>query len=164
MVDKDDIAFHTGPEPLGGSLKGDAKKSLEDVGPKEAVDDLAEPEDTARNIGFWEALTRRKRPRDPGAIATERSVFDSPELAQFYQPGPDYENFHRYDPQERWTFREEQAVRRKTDYKIFIWILVMFFGLNIDRGNLGNAAADNLLSDLNINTNDYNKNAEIRTG
>lgn len=156
MVEKDGIAFQTGPEPLGGSLKGDTKKSLEDVGPKEAVDDLAEPEDTARNIGFWEALTHRKRPRHPDAIATERSVFDNPELAQFYQPGPDYENFHRYDPRERWTFREEQAVRRKTDYKIFIWILVMFFGLNIDRGNLGNAAADNLLGDLKINTNDYN--------
>ncbi|KAI7780593.1 hypothetical protein LA080_015876 [Diaporthe eres] len=119
MVEKDDIAFHTGPEPSGVSLKGDIKKSLEDVGPKEAVDDLAEPEDTARSIGFWEALTHRKGPRDPDAIATERSVFDNPELAQFYQP-------------------------------------VMFFGLNIDRGNLGNAAADNLLKDLNINTNDYN--------
>ncbi|KAK7703381.1 hypothetical protein SLS64_009050 [Diaporthe eres] len=155
MAEKDVISFHTGPEPSRGSLKEDTK-SLEDVGPKEAVDDLAEPEDTARSIGFWEALTRRNRPRDPDAIATERSVFDNPELAQFYQPGPDYENFHRYDPRERWTFREEQAVRRKTDYKIFIWILVMFFGLNIDRGNLGNAAADNLLGDLNINTNDYN--------
>lgn len=83
-------------------------------------------------------------------------MFDNPELAQFYQPGPDYENFHRFDTQERWTFRDEQAVRRKTDYKIFVWILLMFFGLNIDRGNLGNAAADNLLRDLGINTNDYN--------
>lgn len=156
MAEKTAIAFHIGPERLEDTLRADAERSLEDAGPKEAVDDLAEPEDTSRNIGFWEALTQRKRSRDPNATATERSVFDNPELAQFYQPGPDYENFHRYDPQERWTFREEQAVRRKTDYKIFIWILVMFFGLNIDRGNLGNAAADNLLKDLGINTNDYN--------
>lgn len=106
MAEKDDIAFHTGPESSRNSLKGDTKKSLENVGPKEAVDDLAEPEDIARNIGFWEALTHRKRPRDPNAVATERSAFDNPELSQFYQPGPDYENLHRYDPQERWTFRE----------------------------------------------------------
>jgi hypothetical protein len=32
----------------------------------------------------------------------------------------------------------------------------MFFGLDIDRGNLGNAIADNLLDDLGITTNDYN--------
>lgn len=155
MAAKDDIAVYTGPDPLRNSLE-ESKKSVEDTGPKKAIDDLAEPEDTARNAGFWEALTRQKRPRDLDATATERSVFDNPELAQFYQPGPDYENFHRFDPKERWTFREEQAVRRKTDYKIFVWILVMFFGLNIDRGNLGNAAADNLLADLGINTNDYN--------
>ncbi|KAK7425970.1 hypothetical protein QQZ08_007552 [Neonectria magnoliae] len=130
--------------------------SLDDVVPKKSISDLAEPEDTAQPIGFWASLTRRNTPKDLDAIATERSVFDNSELAQFYQPHPDYENQHRFDPDERWTHREEQAVRRKTDVRIFLWILVMFFGLNIDRGNLGNAAADNLLNDLQIDTNDYN--------
>lgn len=119
-------------------------------------DSLVEPEDTSAPPGFWESLTTRKRPRDLDAVATVRSVFDDPALAEFYQPRPDYENLHRFDPSERWTYREEQAVVRKTDWKIFVWILVMFFGLNIDRGNLGNAVADNLLEDININTNDYN--------
>ncbi|KAF5524485.1 putative transporter [Colletotrichum aenigma] len=113
-------------------------------------------EDTTKSVGFWEALTRRNTPRDLDSIATERSVFDDPNLTPFYQPPAEYESVHRFDPQERWTYREEQRVRRKTDIRIFAWILVMFFGLNIDRGNLGNAAADNLLNDLNINTNDYN--------
>ncbi|KAI8296716.1 putative transporter [Colletotrichum sp. SAR11_240] len=130
--------------------------SFEVDSPKEGISDLAEPQDTTKSVGFWEALTRRNTPRDLDSIATECSVFDDPNLAPFYQPPAEYENVHRFDPQERWTYREEQRVRRKTDLRIFAWILVMFFGLNIDRGNLGNAAADNLLKDLNINTNDYN--------
>ncbi|KAF7557399.1 hypothetical protein G7Z17_g668 [Cylindrodendrum hubeiense] len=124
--------------------------------PKIAPSDLVEPEDASQPVDFWTALTQRKTTKDLDAIATERSVFDNPELAKFYQPHADYENIHRFDPNERWTYREERAVRRKVDLYIFLWILVMFFGLNIDRGNLGNAAADNLLDDLGINTNDYN--------
>ncbi|KAF5723126.1 nicotinamide mononucleotide permease [Fusarium mundagurra] len=135
----------------------DAKAlSFEINSPKDEPIHLVEPQDTTRNIGIWEALTHRTKPADLDAIATERSVFDDPYLSQFYQPPPEYENFHRFDPNERWTYREEYAVRRKTDLNIFIWILAMFFGLNIDRGNLGNAAADNLLDDLNLNTNDFN--------
>ncbi|KAF5856469.1 hypothetical protein ETB97_007300 [Aspergillus alliaceus] len=63
------------------------------------------------------------------------------------------------------TYREERSVRQKTDFKVFLWILVVFFGLNIDRGNLGNASADNHLPDLGINTNDYNNAQDMyRTG
>ncbi|KAJ9145139.1 MFS general substrate transporter [Pleurostoma richardsiae] len=118
--------------------------------------DLVEPEDPDQSHGFLQLLKGTKGPRDLDAIATVRSVFDDPALARYYYPHPGYENLHRFDPSERWTYREERSVRRKTDWKIFLWILVMFFGLNIDRGNLGNAVADNLLDDLGINTNDYN--------
>ncbi|KAL2850665.1 putative MFS transporter [Aspergillus pseudoustus] len=117
---------------------------------------LAEPEATTQSGGFLTTLLRRKKRVDPDSVATTRSVFDDPALARYYLPHPEYENLHRFDPDFRWTHREETAVRRKCDFKIFIWILVMFFGLNIDRGNLGNASADNLLPDLHINTNDYN--------
>ncbi|KAH6891511.1 major facilitator superfamily domain-containing protein [Thelonectria olida] len=143
-------------EPQDDGAFDGKTSAVDEVSPKTGPIDLVEPEDTSQAVGFWEALTRRRTPADLDAIATERSVFDNSQLAQFYQPHHDYENLHRFDPNERWTYREEQAVRRKTDLKIFLWILVMFFGLNIDRGNLGNAAADNLLKDLNINTNDYN--------
>lgn len=118
--------------------------------------DLVEPEDPDQSHGFLQLLKGTKGRRDLDAIATVRSVFDDPALARYYYPHPGYENLHQFDPSERWTYREERSVRRKTDWRIFVWILVMFFGLNIDRGNLGNAVADNLLGDLHINTNDYN--------
>ncbi|KAJ5259621.1 MFS general substrate transporter [Penicillium angulare] len=117
---------------------------------------LAEDGDSAQPLSVFSGLWKRRDKRDPDAIATVRSVFDDPHLAPYYAPHSDYENLHRFDPNERWTVREESAVRRKTDWTILLWILVMFFGLNLDRGNLGNAAADNLLDDLNLTTNDYN--------
>ncbi|GFF93109.1 uncharacterized transporter YIL166C [Aspergillus udagawae] len=116
---------------------------------------VADPQEQSHAKSFMSIFTRRKQ-ADLDATATAKSVFDDPVLAKYYLPHPQYENLHRFDPDFRWTHREEVAVRRKTDVKIFLWILVMFFGLNLDRGNLGNASADNLLPDLRINTNDYN--------
>ncbi|KAH6656218.1 major facilitator superfamily domain-containing protein [Truncatella angustata] len=134
----------------------DQKSLAQEDNLKDFGDDLADPEDTSKPPGIWTSLTTRRRPTDLDATATVRSVFDDPNLAGYYVPHSDYENIHRFDPAERWTHREEERVRRKIDWKIFIWVLVMFFGLNIDRGNLSNAVADNLLGDLGINTNDYN--------
>ena len=99
---------------------------------------LVEPEETdQQNPGILGVFKRRSKPtRDLDSTATVRSVFDDPVLSPYYQPHKDYENIHRFDPAERWTYREEQAVVRKTDFKIFAWVLVMFFALNLDRGNL----------------------------
>ncbi|GME23757.1 putative transporter [Neofusicoccum parvum] len=119
------------------------------------VTDLAEPDDP-ESSSRWPWERKQRKPVDLDAIATKRSVFDDPDLAQFYQPRPDHENIHRFSIPFRWTHREERAVRRKTDIRIFLWVLVMFFALNIDRGNLSNAVADNLLDDIHISTNDYN--------
>ena len=116
---------------------------------------LVELEESIDSHSLWPWGSSSKKP-DPDSIATVRSVFDDPVLAPYYTPKPEYENAHRFDVKERWTVREENTLRRAIDWKIFLWILVMFFGLNIDRGNLGNATADNLLDDLGITTNDYN--------
>ncbi|RAH46335.1 putative MFS transporter [Aspergillus brunneoviolaceus CBS 621.78] len=145
----------------------DGKHPLEDVqatsidspagDTKDKSSSLAEPDDEPQSRSLFAFFSaRKKKTIDLDAVATTRSVFDDSNLARFYQPHADYENLHRFDPSERWTYREERAVRRKTDLTILLWIFVMFFGLNLDRGNLSNASADNLLPDLGINTNDYN--------
>ncbi len=43
------------------------------------------------------------------AVATKRSVYDDPTLAQYYWPKPEYEGLHRFDPEARWTYREEKV-------------------------------------------------------
>ncbi|OJD32214.1 major facilitator superfamily transporter [Diplodia corticola] len=152
---------------MAQSAGEDAAKSVEEEGTSTPtqkdighintaeVDDLAEPDDP-NSTTRWPWERKNRKPVDLDAIATKRSVFDDPALAPFYMPRPDHENIHRFSIPFRWTYREEQAVRRKTDVRIFLWILVMFFALNIDRGNLSNAVADNLLDDISITTNDYN--------
>ncbi|BGP48339.1 hypothetical protein JCM10450v2_004211 [Rhodotorula kratochvilovae] len=100
-------------------------------------------------------IKKRKTYHDLDAVATQESVFDGP-LAEHYQPSSKWENKDAFDPSARWTNREERSVRRKIDLKIFLWVLVMFFALDIDRGNMANATADNLLKDLKITQADYN--------
>ncbi len=65
---------------------------------------LGEPIDTGAQY-FWQ----KSKPVDLDAIATQRSVYDDPELAKQYKPRADWENLHRFDPSARWTWREEKA-------------------------------------------------------
>lgn len=97
------------------------------------------------------------RGEDPDAIATQPSVFDEPGW-EAYAPPPRYENAHvcrprasppsclaavltrqRFDPDHRWTWREERKLVRKIDLRIFVWACVMFFGLELDRSNIQQA-------------------------
>ena len=54
---------------------------------------------------FW----RRIAKHDLDAIATQPSVFDDPVTLELYRPPQSYENAHRFDPNARWTFREERV-------------------------------------------------------
>lgn len=91
-------------------------------------------------------------------------------------PHESYEGHHRFDPELTWTAEEERRVVRKTDIKLMTWLCVMvstkhlgsiidervltseqqFFGLQLDRGNLSNTLADDLLDNLGMNTDHYN--------
>ncbi|ELQ35286.1 hypothetical protein OOU_Y34scaffold00718g1 [Pyricularia oryzae Y34] len=101
---------------------------------------------------FWQ----KKAPHDPDAIATQVSVFDDQETAEKYHPRQDWENYHRFDTQFRWTWREEDRVIRKMDIRIMFWACIMFMSLELDRANLVQALTDNFLPDLHMTTNDYN--------
>jgi hypothetical protein len=86
-------------------------RSESSVGDKEKIPQVAvselplgEPLDADRQY-FWE----KSKPIDLDAIATQRSVYDDPELAKQYRPREDWENLHRFDPSARWTWREEKV-------------------------------------------------------
>ncbi|KAK4191024.1 major facilitator superfamily domain-containing protein [Podospora australis] len=86
------------------------------------------------------------------------------ELSSAIPPDDRYEGKHRWDPLATWTPEEERAVVRKTDIWLLSWLCVMFFGLQLDRGNLSNALADKpgLLHDLHLSRDDLNNGNTIQ--
>ncbi|KAK3819901.1 MAG: major facilitator superfamily domain-containing protein [Benniella sp.] len=58
-----------------------------------------------------------------------------------------------YDHNLTWTAEEEKQLVRIFDLKVLSWIGVMFFFLQLDRGNMSNALTDNLMFDLKIDLN-----------
>ena len=77
-------------------------------------------------------------------------------LERYYVPIDSYEGRHRYDPKAQWTEAEEKALVRKLDWRICAWCCLMFFALQLDRGNILQANSDNMLNDLGLTTNDFN--------
>ncbi|ELU40778.1 MFS transporter [Rhizoctonia solani AG-1 IA] len=116
---------------------------------------------------------------DPGLT---QPLVGNEELWRGTRPHDNYEvdGLHRWDPTATWDQEEEKALVRKIDIRLMVskarchfggpqlnslfqtWLCLMFFGLQMDRGNIGNALTDNLLADLNLTTNDYNNGTTIQ--
>ncbi len=94
-------------------------------------------------------------------IVTNESdnIFRDPEIAKYYSQIYEevkYECRHEFDPNAEWTEKEEKKLVRKLDLRVCLWACIMFFALQLDRGNLSQAVSDNLLDDLGITTDNFN--------
>lgn len=96
---------------------------------------------------------------DEDGSAFAKNPFLDPDVAdhwtRIYEKSQ-YECRHVFDPNFSWTEEEERRLVRRLDWRVCLWACVMFFGLQVDRGNLVQAVADNLLNDLNLTTDEYN--------
>ncbi|EPE06865.1 allantoate permease [Ophiostoma piceae UAMH 11346] len=96
---------------------------------------------------------------DGEAFALEKNPFADPRVAQHWREvyeKASYECRHVFDPAITWSEEEEKKLVRKLDWHVCLWACVMFFGLQVDRGNLVQAVSGTLLKDLGLSTNDYN--------
>ncbi|VEU22875.1 DEKNAAC103969 [Brettanomyces naardenensis] len=88
-----------------------------------------------------------------------KNPFIDPTVANYYRDlyeSTKYECRGRFDPEFHWDPKEEKKLTRKLDVKVTLLACVLFVALQMDRGALGQAVSDNLLTDLNISTNVLN--------
>lgn len=93
----------------------------------------------------------------------EKGTFSRSGSASHYTPIASYEGAHRYDPDFQWEPKEEQRLVRRLDLKVCAFCCLTFFALQLDRGNITQAVSDNMITDLGMNTNDYNTGQTIFT-
>lgn len=72
-----------------------------------------------------------------------------------------YECRLAFDPDFEWDPEEEKKLIWKIDLRVALTACLLFTGLQVDRGNLAQAVADNLLDDLGLSTNEYNTGNQI---
>ncbi|KAF1817455.1 putative pantothenate transporter [Eremomyces bilateralis CBS 781.70] len=85
--------------------------------------------------------------------------FTDPQIRDYYigvYEKAKYECRHVFDADATWTEEEEKKIVKKLDWHVCLWACIMFFSLQIDRGNINQAVSGTFLKDLRLNTNDFN--------
>ena len=131
-------------DPLPVALTTDGKKSLDASQKPGFVDSSSKV--SADSLPASEAELKANPFLDPVVAETYRQIYNE----------AGYECREAFDPDLQWTPEEEKKLKRKLDLNVAFFACVLFFALNVDRGNLKQAVADNLLDDLGLSTNDYN--------
>ncbi|THY89007.1 retrograde regulation protein 2 [Aureobasidium pullulans] len=91
----------------------------------------------------------------------ETNVFQAAEVSDIYKPIEGFEGAHRFDPNASWTSEEEKALVRRLDWRIALPACIMFFAIQLDRGNIVQALSDDMLKDLKLTKNDYNNGMTV---
>lgn len=139
-------------DPLPVAPTKEGKKSLDATQKPGFLDNSSKL--SADSIPASEAELKANPFLDPNVAETYRQIYEE----------AGYECREAFDPDLQWTQEEEKKLKRKVDLRVALWACVMFFALNVDRGNLKQAIADNLLDDLGLTTNDYNTGALTLSG
>ncbi|CAO1623234.1 unnamed protein product [Sympodiomycopsis kandeliae] len=143
-----------------GDSSGDESKSVTSVEgtyAKGSVPPLAAvSKPPSRLVDLLRWNKRNATAFDLDSVATQPSVYDDAEFAKHNAPHAKWENAHRFDPNCRWTWREERSLVRKLDKRILFAAFLFFFCLDLDRENIAQANSDGMLEDLGLTTNDYN--------
>jgi len=109
------------------STTGSSRDDPENTAPRQK--DLVYVEGVKNDSGpVGPAIARLRKKRNHvltlDDVVTQPSGFDDDKLAPLYQPGPEYENVHRFDPGERWTWREVITLIRKIDWRVTAWAAI----------------------------------------
>jgi MFS transporter, ACS family, DAL5 transporter family protein len=100
------------------------------------------------------------------------NIFSDPEIKAYYigvYEKAQYECRRVFDADLTWSKEEEKKLVRKLDWHgilkpqltgnleliraVCLWACIMFFSLQVDRGNISQAVSGTLLKDLKLNTN-----------
>ncbi|KAI4159597.1 MAG: hypothetical protein LQ342_006435 [Letrouitia transgressa] len=87
--------------------------------------------------------TSKREPED-------ESVFSNVKARDIYKPIEKYEGRHRFDVNATWSDNEEKKLVRRLDLRICLWTCVMYFALQLDRGNINQALSDNMLESIQM--------------
>lgn len=124
-------------------------RGINDSKEKAFIVDLAESETSSHNLA-----------NDEPGKADDAEIVGA-RLRKYYAPIDTYDGRHRYDPKAKWAPEEEKRLVRRLDWRICSWCYLMFFALQLDRGNITQALSDNMLGDLKLDTNGYNTGQTI---
>ncbi|SCV03025.1 LANO_0G01684g1_1 [Lachancea nothofagi CBS 11611] len=121
-------------------------------------------EDLAENKDFGIVNQTDIEVSSAESASEKRNPFLDPQIEKHYRGVYEkcgYECAGVFDPDLTWSQAEEKRLLRKLDLRVALSACLMFAALQIDRGNLQQAVADNMLDDLNLSTNDYNTGQQI---